>query len=116
MQTTSEYMFNERFGRSDFKEVSEHVLSEAVRYIMKYLEKDGGKIVCSRGLPQYFISDIMDEDIAALIGIEDKELLLFDEFYMLGRRLPCGASKQRSNRPDVESKLKGAILLRIAQK
>lgn len=46
--------FNERFGRSDFKEVNEHVLSEAVRYIMKYLEKDGGRIVYSRGLPQIF--------------------------------------------------------------
>ena len=72
--------FNERFGRSDFKEVNEHVLSEAVRYIMKYLEKDGGRIVYSKGLPQYFISDIMDDDIAAPIGLEDKKLLLFDDF------------------------------------
>ena len=68
------------FGRSDFKEVNEHVLSEAVRYIMKYLEKDGGKIVYLRGLPQYFISDIMDEDVACTIGQEDKKLLLFDNF------------------------------------
>ena len=72
--------FNERFGRSDFKEVNEHVLSEAVRYIMKYLEKDGGRIVYSRGLPQYFISDIMDDDVACTIGQEDKKLLLFDNF------------------------------------
>lgn len=72
--------FNERFGRSDFKEVNEHVLSEAVRYIMKYLEKDGGRIVYSRGLPQYFISDIMDDDVACTIGQEDKKLLLFDDF------------------------------------
>ncbi len=72
--------FNERFGRSDFKEVNEHVLSEAVRYIMKYLEKDGGRIVYSKGLPQYFISDIMDDDVACTIGQEDKKLLLFDNF------------------------------------
>jgi len=70
--------FNECFGRSDFKEVNEHVLSEAVRYIMKYLEKDGGRIVYSRVLPQYFISDIMDEDVACTMGQEDKKLSLFD--------------------------------------
>ena len=47
---------------------------------MKYLEKDGGRIVYSKGLPQYFISDIMDDDVACTIGQEDKKLLLFDNF------------------------------------
>ena len=47
---------------------------------MKYLEKDGGRIVYSKGLPQYFISDIMDEDIISTIGMEDKKLLLYDDF------------------------------------
>ena len=29
---------------------------------------------------QYFLSDIMDEDIVCTIGQEDKKLLLFDDF------------------------------------
>ena len=52
----------------------------ALAYLMKYIEKTGEKIVYSRGLPQYFISDIMDEDIACPIGVDDQKLLLFDDF------------------------------------
>ena len=55
-------------------------MGEALAYLMKYIEKTGEKIVYSRGLPQYFISDIMDEDIACPIGVDDQKLLLFDDF------------------------------------
>ena len=83
MQTSiqSSY-FNERFGRSDFKEIDEQErrLGNALAYLMKYIEKTGEKIVYSKGLPQYFISDIMDDDIVCTIGQEDKKLLLFDDF------------------------------------
>ncbi|MDY5676565.1 MAG: hypothetical protein SPK63_02070 [Eubacteriales bacterium] len=74
--------FNERFGRSDFKEIDENEnrLGNALAYLMKYIEKTGEKIVYSKGLPQYFISDIMDDDIVCTIGQEDKKLLLFDDF------------------------------------
>ena len=47
---------------------------------MKYIEKSGEKVVFSKGLPQFFISDIMDDDIVCTIGMEDKKLLLFDDF------------------------------------
>ncbi len=73
--------FNDRFGRSDFETIEDKsTLGSAVAYIMKYLEKTGEKIVYSKGLPQYFISDIMDEDIICPIGLEDKKLLLYDDF------------------------------------
>ena len=74
--------FNKKFGRSDFKEIDEHEkrLGNALAYLMKYIEKTGEKIVYSKGLPQYFISDIMDEDVVCTIGQEDKKLLLFDNF------------------------------------
>lgn len=73
--------FNDRFGRSDFETIKDKsTLGSAVAYIMKYLEKTGEKIVYSKGLPQYFISDIMDEDIICPIGMEDKKLLLYDDF------------------------------------
>lgn len=76
----SEY-FNLHFGRNDFRPIENKThIGEAVAYILKYIEKSGEKIIYSRGLPQYFISDIMDDDIAGRIGIEDKKLLLFDDF------------------------------------
>ena len=49
-------------------------------YIMKYIEKSGEKIVYSRGLPQYFKSDILDDDVVCPYGMEDQKLLLFDNF------------------------------------
>lgn len=73
--------FNDNFGRSDFEEIDDRAtLGKAIAYIMKYLEKSGEKIVYSKGLPQYFISDIMTNDIICPIGIEDSKLLLFDDF------------------------------------
>ncbi|MCH5147679.1 MAG: hypothetical protein J1F61_06790, partial [Clostridiales bacterium] len=56
------------------------LLGNATAYLMKYIEKSGEKLVYSRGLPTYFISDIMEEDIVCPIGQEDKKLLLFDDF------------------------------------
>lgn len=73
--------FNERFGRSDFQTIDTHQdMMKEISYICKYLEKTEEKIVYSKGLYQYFISDIMDEDIVCTIGQEDKKLLLFDDF------------------------------------
>ena len=34
----------------------------------------------SKGLPQFFYSDIEDDDIVCKIGIEETKLLLFDDF------------------------------------
>ena len=80
-KTVQNTYFNERFGRSDFKAVEDRsMLGEAVAYLTKYMEKTGEKMVYSKGLPQFFISDIIDEDIVCPIGLEDKKLLLFDDF------------------------------------
>ena len=73
--------FNEKFGRSDFEEIeTPFELRYELNYMLKYLEKSGGKIVYSRGLPQFFISDIMDEDIVCPTGIEGRKLVLSDSF------------------------------------
>lgn len=81
IKTYQNTYFNSRFGRSDFKEINtKSDLMNEVRYICKYIEKTGEKIVYSKGLPQYFISDIMDEDVVCTIGQEDRKLLLFDDF------------------------------------
>ena len=60
--------------------VTEFMLDGAITYILKYIEKSGEKIVYSRGLPQFFISDIMDEDVICTMGEEEQKLLLFDRF------------------------------------
>ena len=72
--------FEKRFGRNDFKELNPHLLGESIAYLMKYIEKTGEKIVYSKGLYQYFISEIMDEYIVCPTGQEGKKLLLFDNF------------------------------------
>lgn len=76
--------FNERFGRSDFKPIDRrepNALSSAMRYLMKYMEKTGERIVYSKNTPTYFISDIMDEDIACVMNSDKGEkLILFDNF------------------------------------
>lgn len=69
--------FRERFGRNDFEDLNtERALGGAV----KYIEKSGEKIVYSRDLPQFIIGDIMKNDIASPIGIEEQKMLLYDDF------------------------------------
>ena len=73
--------FNERFGRCDIEPINDRTeMGSAMTYIIKYIEKSGEKIVYSRGLPQYFKSDILDDDVVCPIGMEDQKLLLFDNF------------------------------------
>ena len=73
--------FNERFGRSDFEEIyNRSFLGQCVAYLVKYLEKTGEKLVYSKGLTQYFVSDILDDDIVCTMGADNQKLLLFDDF------------------------------------
>ena len=78
--TVQNTYFNERFGRSDFQMLDPETTAAAVRYILKYLEKSGERIVFSKGLPDHFISDIMDEDVVCRYGVDDRKLLLRDDF------------------------------------
>ena len=72
--------FNDEFGRSDFEELTGDNVGFAVNYILKYIEKSGERLVYSKGLPQFFLSDIMEDDIVCPYGIEDKKFLLYDDF------------------------------------
>ncbi len=83
--------FNERFGRSDFEEIDNaDTLGRAVGYMMKYIGKTGEKIVYSKGLPQFFISDILDEDVICMTGAEDNKLVLFDDFLCIDEGVVIG--------------------------
>lgn len=80
-KTMQNSYFNEKFGRSDFQKITHKIfLSSCVSYIVKYMEKTGEKLVYSRNLPQYFISDVLDDDIVCRIGTGEQKLLLFDDF------------------------------------
>ena len=73
--------FVQRFGRNDFEPIDEkNRMGEAIAYLMKYLEKTEERIVYSKGVDQYFISDILEDDIVCTIGMEDQKFLLFDDF------------------------------------
>ena len=72
--------FLKRFGRNDFREIAKNDLSQAIIYMMKYIQKTGEKVVYSKGLPTYFVSDIIEQDVVCTIGQENRKLLLFDDF------------------------------------
>ena len=55
-------------------------MPQAIRYLTKYLEKTGEKLVYSRGLYQYFVTDIMDEDIVCPYGENEQKFILSDKF------------------------------------
>ena len=76
--------FLERFGRNDFKEIINNVgVNDAVNYIMKYIRKTGEKVIYSKHLQTYFVTDILDDDVVCKIGLEDRKILLFDNFKCL---------------------------------
>ena len=79
--TNQNTYFNERLGRSDFEVINnQRRKGDALAYLIKYIEKTEEKIVYSKGLPQFVISDIREEDIIAAIGMDDSKLLLYDDF------------------------------------
>lgn len=81
MQTTYQNThFSRRFGRNDFKAIGKNEVIESVRYLLKYIEKSGERLVYGGDLPTYFKSDITDEDIVCPTGVDGKKMLLYDDF------------------------------------
>ena len=81
MQTTYQNThFLRYFGRNDFKAIDKNDVVQSVRYLLKYIEKSGERLVYGGDLPTYFKSDVMDEDIICHTGIDDRKALLFDDF------------------------------------
>ena len=73
--------FNEHFGRSDFEKIeNDYVLQDAMNYLMKYIEKSGERIVYYGDLPQYFVSDVMEDDIICPYGEDGRKFILADSF------------------------------------
>ena len=75
--------FDEKYGRNEFDFIEPkgpQFLGTTIDYILKYIEKTGEKIIYSRGLPMYVMSDIEEKDVATRTGVDDRKLLLFDDF------------------------------------
>ena len=82
MQTTYQNThFLKEFGRNDFKPIEIPLdITQSVKYLLKYIEKSGEKLVYGGKLPTYTRSDILDDDVACPYGVDDRKLLLFDSF------------------------------------
>ena len=73
--------FLKEFGRNDFKPIEIPLdITQSVKYLLKYIEKSGEKLVYGGKLPTYTRSDILDDDVACPYGVDDRKLLLFDSF------------------------------------
>lgn len=84
--------FWDRFGRNKFELIDGTALTlgTAVSYIIKYIEKSGGRIICSKGLRTFIETDINNNDVVTqLREDDDKKYLLFDDFkvYKDGKEL-----------------------------
>ncbi len=72
--------FAERYGRNDFKEICPFNLEVTVKYVVKYIEKSGEKLVYGGDLPEYIDCNVLAEDVVCTMGKEDRKILLFDDF------------------------------------
>ena len=82
--------FLKHFGRNDFKAICKWQVSASVKYLLKYIEKSGERLVFGGKLPTYFVSDILDKDIVCPIGIDDRKILLFDSFMCIDEGVLMG--------------------------
>ena len=47
---------------------------------LKYIRKTGEKVIYSKHLQTYFVTDIVEDDVVCNIGQENRKILLFDDF------------------------------------
>lgn len=99
MQLTmqSEY-FNSRFCRNYFERIDDNFvkMSNAMAYILKYIGKTNEKIVYSRKLPVYVMSNIDENDVLCGIGVQEKKLLLQDKFMCYNEGEQIGVISQKT--------------------
>lgn len=72
--------FLKRFGKNEFEEITTHNVETSVKYIVKYIEKDGGRICQGGDVKPYILTNILGEDVVTAYGVEGRKLLLFDDF------------------------------------
>ena len=97
--------FEKTFGRNTFDKLSSLAMrySRTAEYIVKYLEKDGGRLICSRGLDTFIETQIDEEDIITALHpdepYDDRKYILFDDFKVWDRNGKCLGAFNRSLLP-----------------
>lgn len=79
-ETVQNTYFNKKFGRSDFEEIHPLLLPRALTYILKYLTKTNDKIVYSKNIPNYVLSDIDYTDVLCQMEGDEFKVVLDDHF------------------------------------
>ena len=80
--------------------------SRTAEYIVKYLEKDGGRLICSRGLDTFIETKIDEEDIITALHpnepYDDRKYILFDDFKVWDKNGICLGAFNRSLLPQLK--------------
>ncbi len=83
--------FNQRFGRNDFKRIdTKEDLSEVVKYLTKYIEKSGERIVYSRGLPEFLFVEVPEDDVLCNLCCNPLKVVLSDDFNVVSNGIDIG--------------------------
>ncbi len=82
MQTTLQNThFLKEFGRNDFEPLGrKEEVTQSVKYLLKYIEKSGERLIYGGKLPTYLKGDILDEEVVCGYGVDERKLLLADNF------------------------------------
>ena len=97
--------FEKTFGRNTFDKLSSLAMrySRTAEYIVKYLEKDGGRLICSRGLDTFIETVVDSEDIICPLhpyeSYDDRKYILFDDFKVWDKNGRCLGVFNRSLLP-----------------
>ncbi len=71
---TQNTFFAEKFGRNEFDDIGgvSYLYGKAIAYLMKYMEKQNARVVCSKGLYQYFRTDVQGKDVVGKMSAMDE--------------------------------------------
>lgn len=72
--------FLKRFGLNEFVEINEYDVEHSVQYIIKYIEKEGGRLCQGGDIKPYIRSNVLGEDIVMPYDEEERKFILFDDF------------------------------------
>lgn len=72
--------FYKRFGLNEFVEINKRDVERSVKYIIKYIEKEGGRLCQGGDIKPYFVATVLDKDIVCPYGEEERKYILADNF------------------------------------
>jgi len=80
-KTIENSFFAEKFGRNDFKEITQGEIKKGntIAYLLKYIQKTGERITYSRNIPEYIYKEICEKDIACEMQDFVLKYVLFDD-------------------------------------